>query len=280
VSLDDTPFIDARGLFNKPSPPPLPHDARILFWDVETSTLDLAIRQYDLKSYKGYHNYKNITRDWVMLGGAWMFMGETTPRCISVSSQNPFNDEMVVRKLHEILQQADILVAHNGDAFDIKKFNARAIYYGLEPLKDLVSIDTLKEARKYFKFTSNTLGYLAQFLGLEDKGQSPDWNKILDGDSEELSKMREYNKLDVLVLEQVYLKLRPWMKNHPNLQIYSRIKDIVGGIVQVCKVCGSPNIIKWGIWKSRTGKQTKQRYKCKCCHHNFVDPIYRGKKNG
>jgi uncharacterized protein YprB with RNaseH-like and TPR domain len=256
------------------------HDARILFWDVETSTLDLEIRQYDLKSYKGYHNYKNITRDWVMLGGAWKFMGDDNVRCISVSPRNPLNDEAVVHTLHKVLSEADILVAHNGDAFDIKKFNARAIFYGLAPLQDLHSIDTLKEARKYFKFTSNTLGYLAQFLGLEDKGESPNWNKILDGDSDELARMREYNKLDVLVLEQVYLKLRPWMKNHPNLQAYSKIKDIVGGLVQVCKACGSPDIMKWGYQKSRTGKQTKQRYRCRCCKHAFVDPIYKGKKNG
>jgi hypothetical protein len=281
--------MDLRGLLNAPkseytdktkTPEFRTHTARILFWDLETSTIDLNIRQYDLRSHKGYHHYKTIKRDWHILGGAWKFMGEDV-KCISVSSIDPLNDEAVVRRLHEILQQADILVAHNGDAFDIKKFNARALYYGLPPILNKHSIDTLKEARKGFRITSNALGYLGQFLKIEDaKLDSPDWNKVLDGDANELAVMREYNRMDVILLEKVYYKLLGWMKSHPNLNAYNKIKDVAGNEVQVCKNCGSPNLRKLDkpYYLKASGRRQDQ-FSCDDCGHVSLGIIKR-RKNG
>lgn len=259
----------------------LTHSAKILFWDLETSTIDLHLRQYDLKSHKGYHHYKTIKRDWHILGGAWKFMGGDV-RCISVSSKDPMNDEIVVRKLHEILMEADILIAHNGDAFDIKKFNTRALYYGLPPVMHKHSIDTLKEARKGFKITSNALGYLGQFLGIEDaKLDSPDWNKILEGDANELSSMREYNKGDVILLEKVYYKLRGWIKNHPNLNPHNKIKDVKGEEVQCCKNCGSVNVVKSDKpYYLRASGKMQHQFHCTDCGNVSLGMIKRSKRNG
>jgi RNase_H superfamily len=254
------------------------HSAKILLWDVETSSIDIHVRQYGLKVYNKYLNWKDIHRDWTMLGGSWMWLEDEVPRCVSVSSQNPFDDEFVVRRMHEILQQADVSVAHNGDNFDIKKFNTRALFYDLDPISHIHTIDTLKVAKKHFSFTSNSLGALAKTLKLEDKGQSPDWNKILSGCPEELAKMREYNRIDVLVLKQVYLKLRPWISNHHNLQPYSMVQDVIGKVIKCCKACGSLNIRKNGVYKTNSGNFTgKHKYKCNDCKHVFVD---HERKNG
>jgi hypothetical protein len=125
-------------------PMTLPHEAKILLWDIETSTIDLHIRQYDLTSRKGRHHYDTIHRDWNILGAAWKFLGDSSVRCVSVSSQNPTNDEYVVKKLHEVLTGVNILIAHNGDAFDLKKYNARALFYDLPPINHIHTIDTLK----------------------------------------------------------------------------------------------------------------------------------------
>ena len=267
---------------NKPVTTSLTHSAKILFWDIETSTLDLRIRQYDLRSHKGYHHYKNIERDWHILGAAWKWMDSDKTSCISVSSKDPMNDEGVVRKLHEILSEADILVAHNGDAFDVKKFNARALYYGLKPIMHKAQIDTLKEARKSFKITSNALGYLGQFLKIEDaKLESPDWNKILLGDAEELANMRVYNKQDVVLLEKVYFKLRGWMKSHPNLTPYNKIKDVKGNDVQCCKNCGSVDLVRSDkpYYLRGSGKR-QHRFECLSCGHESLGMIKKVKTNG
>ncbi len=245
----------------------LNHTANMLVWDIESTSIDILHRQYDLTVNTKRFRPDEIVRDWTMLGAAWKFIGNDEIRCISVSPKNPLNDYMVVKYTYEALEQADILIGHNSDAFDLKKFNARAIYYDMKPLPPKQQIDTLKEARKHFKFTSNKLSYLANYLGITSKDESPDWNRILDGDADELSKMREYNKKDVIVTEQLYLKLRGWMKTHPNVSLYTPIKDIEGKKLLSCKVCNSMNYSKYGFHYHKASKT--QRYQCLDCKTIF-----------
>ena len=122
---------------------------KILFWDIETTDLELAIRTYGLKNYTKYFNHKTIKRDWTMLGASWKFKGDMRPSVVSVKASDPFNDEGVVRVLYQVLQEADVLVGHNSDRFDLKKFNTRALHYGLAPLhiRTQQTVDTLKIAK-------------------------------------------------------------------------------------------------------------------------------------
>jgi DNA polymerase elongation subunit (family B) len=242
----------------------LNHTAKMLVWDIETSSIDILHRQYDLTVNTKRFSPDEIVRDWIMLGASWKLIGNDRVHCVSVSSKNPLDDYMVVKSTYEALEQADILIGHNSDAFDLKKFNARAIFYGMPPLPQKQQIDTLKEARKYFKFTSNKLSYLANYLGIESKDESPDWNKILDGDTQELSYMREYNKKDVIVTEQLYFKLASWMRTHPDVSVHTPIKDIEGNIIKSCSNCNSTNLAPSG---SRfTKKKAVKRYRCRDCN--------------
>lgn len=245
----------------------LNHTAKMLVWDIETSSIDILHRQYDLTVNTKRFSPDEIVRDWTMLGASWKLIGEDKVTCISVSSKNPLDDYMVVKTTYEAIAKADILIGHNSDAFDLKKFNARAIFYGMNPLPQKQQIDTLKEARKYFKFTSNKLSYLANYLGIDSKDESPKWDKILNGDKDELSIMREYNKKDVIVTEQLYLKLVSWMRTHPNVSIYSPIKDIEGNIILSCPKCNSTNYKKNGFRYGK--KKATQRYECNNCRGDF-----------
>jgi len=242
----------------------LNHTARMLVWDIETSSIDILHRQYDLTVNTKRFNPNEIVRDWNILGAAWKLIGHDKVSCVSVSSKNPTNDLEVVKIVHSVLMGADILIGHNSDAFDLKKFNARAIFHGLPPIPQKQQIDTLKEARKSFKFTSNKLSYLANTLGISSKDEAPDWNKILNGDSQELAVMREYNKKDVIVTEQLYFKLLSWMKTHPNVSVYSPIKDIEGKTIKTCHKCNSANVKQAGSRFTKT-KQIK-RYRCADCN--------------
>lgn len=239
----------------------------MLVWDIESSSIDILHRQYDLTVNTKRFRPEEIVRDWNIFSIAWKFIGSDTVNCLSVSSKNPTSDYYVVKQFHDVLMEADILIGHNSDAFDLKKYNARAIYHGLAPIPKKQQIDTLKEARKYFKFTSNKLSYLANYLGIDSKDESPDWNKILDGDIDELARMREYNKKDVIVTEQLYHKLTSWMKTHPNVSLYTPVKDIEGKKLLSCPACNSMNYKKDGF---NYGKSTKtQRYKCLDCRSLF-----------
>lgn len=241
---------------------------KMLVFDVETSSIDILHRAYGLKVFKKRFDIEEIQRDWTMLGAAWKWLDDDRVYCISVSPKNPLNDYEIIKRLHEVLDEAEIIIGHNSDSFDLKKFNARALYYGLPPIGKKHTIDTLKIARKNFALTSNKLRYLANFLQLSvQKEESPNWNAILSGDPEALSYMRHYNKIDVVVTEKVYKKLIGWHESHPNLNILNPIKDTAGNPILLCPNCQSPNIQKDGFYFLRNGRY--QRHKCSDCGRKF-----------
>jgi hypothetical protein len=172
--------------------------------------------------------------------------------------KNKESDKELVRKLWDLLDEADIVVAHNGDSFDIKKTNARLVVNGLNPPSPYRTVDTKKVAKKHFMFNSNSLNDLGQLLGLGKKlptGGFKLWLDCMAGDLNAWKKMKSYNKQDVLLLEKVYLKLRSWTKNHPNVGV--NISK------ETCHICGSSNIQKRGFNYCKVTKY--QRYHCKSC---------------
>lgn len=241
----------------------LNHTAKMLFYDVECSDITLQHNQYDLTVKFKRYGPDSIVRDWTMFSGAWKLLGCDKVECVSISPRNPFNDYEVIRRLHKALSDADILIGHNSDAFDLKKFNARAIIYDLPPIGKKQQIDTLKIARKYFKFTSNKLSYLANILKISAKDDSPDWEKVKEGNVDEIRAMREYNKQDVIVTEQLYLKLRSYHDTHPNIPVYSPMKDISGNKLSSCPKCNSLSYKLAGFRYSNAGKY--QRCVCHDC---------------
>jgi hypothetical protein len=74
----------------------------------------------------------------------------------------------------------------------------------------------------------------------------------MKGDKKALDKMVRYNKQDVRLLERVYKKLRPYMRTHPNENLFRFVK--------VCPVCGSRKFKKQGYKYNRTS--VRQQYQC------------------
>lgn len=241
---------------------------KILFWDIETTSIDILHRTYDLKVFVKRFKPDEIVRDWTILCIAWAY-DDDPPKCISVTPNNIYNDAEVVRYFHGILSEADYVCGHNIDNFDVKKFNARAIQLGLEPVIISQQIDTLKILRKYFKFTSNKLSYACKYLGIDQKDESPDWDLILSGDREELSKCRKYCKQDVVAVRALYHKIKAWHKTHPDMNIVNPVRDVSGLLVKpVCPVCCSANTKKKGFrYQSKT---KKQRFLCLDCNFSFA----------
>lgn len=230
---------------------------KIILWDIETSWVKAYT--WNLWPQNGIpHN--NIIEDWSILCGAWKELGSDKVHAVAVSKVG--DDKEVVQKLRDVLSDASIIIGHNGDKFDIKKLNARLIYHGLEPLAKIQSVDTLKEVKKIASFTSNRLDYLSKFFGGEGKlHNSPSlWVDVMNGNKKALKEMVIYNKVDVDVLEKVYLKLRPYMKAHPHVGVLKGEDRNCS-----CNKCGSKNIKKNGLRFTAAGIK-KQEIKCKKCH--------------
>lgn len=173
-------------------------------------------------------------------------------------TKHPENDKQLVKKLWKLFDEADVIIAHNGDNFDIKKANARFAYYNMKPPSPYKTIDTLKVARRHFSFTSNKLDDLSKYLGYGRKLVHTGfnlWQRCMKGDPKAWKKMVRYNKRDVELLEKIYLHFRPWIDNHPNL-------NLLNDTTRTCPNCGGV-IKRQGFRISRVSKF--QRYKCMSC---------------
>ena len=175
--------------------------------------------------------------------------------------------EEMLKGIHSLLNEADAVIHYNGKRFDIPLLNREFVQYGLPPPAPYKQIDLLTVARNTFKFASNKLDHVAEFLGLGKKVQHEGfelWIKCMAGNPEAWKKMEEYNKGDVTLLEKVYGKLKPWIKNHPNHSLHAE--------ALVCPNCGGNHYQSRGSYYTHNCKYS--RYQCMGCGKWF-----RGTKN-
>ena len=168
--------------------------------------------------------------------------------------------ENMVKKVWDLLDQADVVVHYNGTKFDIPTLNREFIHYGFKPPSQFKQIDLLKTVRSQFKYPSNKLDYVAQQLGLGSKTKHMGmemWRDCMDGCPKAWAVMKRYNKQDVLLTQKLYHELLPWIKTHPNWGVYLDNDN------PICRNCGSAKIKKNGI--ERTHTLTYQRYRCTVC---------------
>lgn len=232
---------------------------KILIFDIETCPL----LSYTWGLWE--QNVIDVKNNWYMLSFSAKWLGEkkiTTKGLIDYKSfkKDMENDKELVEDLWKLMDEADVVIAHNGKAFDVKKSNARFIAHGLTPPSGYKIIDTMLVARRYFKFDSNSLKNLAKYLKVGQKMETGGfqlWKDCMIGEKKAWKKMLRYNKQDVIVLEDVYLKLRPWMTtDHPNINVLS-------GRLEACPICGSNHLQKRGFSITRISR--KQRYQCQSC---------------
>lgn len=231
---------------------------KILLWDIETShNLVAAFRLFE-----DYTPPENIVQERFIICAAWKWLGDKKVSSVSVLDDpelfalNPYDDLHVLKTLHSVLSEADVIVAHNGDKYDIKFTEGRMLMQGLDPLPPLTKIDTLKVAKKRFLFNSNKLDYLGQILGVGRKKKTGNqlWLKVLQGDPQAIKKMVTYNEGDVTLLEKVFLKLRPYMSAHLSGESFGQVG---------CPRCASLKIQQRGVHRTLT--RTFQRFQCQAC---------------
>lgn len=232
---------------------------KILFWDLETAQNLVAVFRL---ANNDWIDPSAIVRERYVICGSWKWMGEKQVHAISVLNdarrytKDPYDDYHVVKVLHDILSQADVIVAHNGDSFDTKWLETRALFHKLPALPPIISIDTYKVAKARFYLNSNKLDYLGQFLGVGRKKETKTglWMRVLKGEKKAIHEMVEYNKQDVLLLERVFMKLRPYIANHIN-------RELFGG--EGCPRCGSHKVQSRGF--HRAISRVYRRWQCQAC---------------
>jgi hypothetical protein len=167
----------------------------------------------------------------------------------------------VALSAHHLMSEADAIITYNGIGFDLPYLNSMILDAGLTPPIPYKSIDLLPVVRKEFKYPSYKLQYVANRLRLGGKLEHEGhelWIKCRNGDEKAWAKMEKYNRQDVKLTEKLYLKILPWIKNHPNMGLFHP-----SNTMPVCTNCGGVNVVKNGTRMTQTG--IYQRYYCNGC---------------
>ena len=232
---------------------------RVLFWDIETSLQTVAVFQL---AHNDWIDPSSIISERYVICAGWKWQGEDKVHTVSVLddpkrfAKDPYDDKHVIQTLHKVLSEADVIVHHNGDSFDKRYVDTRILFHELEPLPPITSIDTYKVAKTKLLLNSNKLNYIGGFtkVGQKKHTSSGLWMRVLKGEKKAIQEMVAYNKQDVLLLEKVYLKLRPYIANHVNRQLFGRTG---------CPRCGSHKTQSRGTHVALT--RTYQRFHCQNC---------------
>jgi hypothetical protein len=235
---------------------------RIVTIDIETS----PIESYTWGLWEQNVGLEQIKTEWTILSYAAKWFGEKKMIYKDTSGRGVKrvrDDKKLLEDLWTILDAADIVVAQNGKRFDMKKINARLLMHNLPPYSPVRVVDTLQVSKNHFGFTSNKLAWLSKYLTATPKSEHKKfpgfdlWLECLKDNPKAWAEMKKYNIQDVIATEELYVKLRPWITNHPNMGAYNLSP------VPQCPKCASVNQQSRGTATTQQGRYT--RYQCQDC---------------
>lgn len=235
-----------------------------LFFDIETSYCQGWFWQ---PSFKTSITYEQVIKHSAIICICYKWEG--SDKLYSLQWDKGDDKEMCL-KFAKILEDADEVVGHNGDRFDIPKFRTRLLLHGVKSMADIKSIDTLKISRQKFKFKSNRLDNIGRELGFggkKDTGGIQLWHDIIQNNSKKaMSEMIAYCKRDVELLEKVFLKLEGFSKPKTHIGVF------MGEDKCSCPFCGieKTHFVQRRITSNGT---IKVQMKCPECNKYYMTSL-------
>lgn len=225
---------------------------KLLFLDIETAPN---------KAYVWGLFDQNIAANQVEATGyilCWSakWLGDSTMHFGSM--QGKTDSLTMLRGIHKLLDEADVVIHYNGTKFDIPTLNKEFVKAKLPPPSPYKQLDMLQVCRKAFRFESNKLAFVSSALETGAKVRHEGfelWVKCMNGDPKAWERMGRYNRGDVTLLEKLYRRLRPWIVKHPNHSAHR------SGLC--CPKCGSEKVQQRGEQVAQT--RTYLRYHCQSC---------------
>lgn len=216
-----------------------------IFFDLESSLM----LGYFFKLWDENISFRRVKKQSHLLSAAWAFDDEGVQGCRLTPEQVRDSDDLtIVVNMIEALNKADHMVTFNGKRFDVKLLNTRAIQWGLPPIKPIKHTDLFEQAKKVFKFPSNSMQNISMYLGEEGKlqtGGSDLWERCAEWENYQqcnnaLEEMLLYNKQDIEATRDLYKRFQGWMKGIPNHGTMSN--ELSGNHTLRCTHCGSDSV--------------------------------------
>ena len=226
---------------------------RILHLDIETAPHLV----YAWGLWRQTINIKNVVESGYTMCFAAKWHGEKKVEFRSIHHDGEME---MLQRIWDLLDEADFVVTYNGNSFDLPTLQKEFVKHGFPPPSTYRSIDLISTVRKQFRFASTKLDFVCQELDLGKKTQHAGmdlWHGCMAGDDKSWKTMKRYNKNDVVIMEALYERLLPWIKNHPNWGPF------MDDSRPTCRNCGSNHVIKKGVERTNVG--TYQRFRCGDC---------------
>ena len=229
--------------------PLVPAKPKVLIFDIESSGLQgdfatiLTIGSKWLGEPKKNTLVKNITH----------FPGWRS---------DPSNDSKLVKWFYPRMVEADVWVTFFGQAqssgkgFDEPMIVTKLLEHHLPALPDKIHIDIYRTARKYLRIHSRRLAVVAEFLGVPTQKTpilASIWKRAGAGHKESINYLDDHCRKDVWITEEVYYRLRPYIRDHPRLMGFGP-----------CRFCGSAHLTRQGYRITRSQGRSIQ-IQCKDC---------------
>lgn len=219
-------------------------EPKIMLFDIEASSLEASFGHTLCFGYK--------------------YLGAKRAKVLSLADFNTPGpgkepDANLLPKVHDLLtNRADIIITYYGKEYDRKFLNTRMLMVGLAPLPPLSSehIDLYFTARGNLKLHSNRLQAVSEALGCpmsKTPVRADTWRLAQRGDPKAMAYVVKHCRLDVDILEWCYMKLRPFVRQHP-----PRSADR-----GACRVCAGTSWENLGT-RFRYGQQDR-RLRCRGC---------------
>ena len=233
-----------------------------LFFDIETSYYKLEIKSWQLKNFKKYFDHNDIIREKEIICISYKWQYEDKVHTLDWRD----GEKKMLKAFIKVLGDADEAIGHNGDRFDLPFLRTRCIANGVLMFTSYRTLDTLKKSRGSFLFASNRLDYLGKFFGVGGKEEHPGfemWEEIVENNNEEmLKKMIRYCERDVVLLEDVYYIMSPFITHNNNFAV------LTGGEKFHCPECASKDVEMHNTYSTPYGI-VRRNMKCNSCKKGY-----------
>ena len=218
---------------------------KILYWDLESSLLEGQF----FRLWKENIPFNRITKQTHLLSHSYSFNNDKVIGSRLTPEQVKTGDDFdLVVNMIEAISKADVMVTFNGKKFDVKLLNTRALFWGLPPISYPKHIDLFEQAKRVFKFPSNSMQNVSKYLGLDGKIATCGtqlWERCANWENynqcnNALEEMMVYGNQDIEATRDLFNRMKGWMKNIPN--IGNIVNEVSGNKTLRCIHCGHDDI--------------------------------------
>lgn len=218
-------------------------EPRILHWDIESTALNASFGTILCIGYK-FHGDKEKVK---------------VPSILDFPHKHMLDDRKLVAHFAEVYEQCDYHTGWYSERFDLPMIRSKMVEYGMKPLPPKPQLDLWKWARKNGKLHSNRLAAWQEFLKTPNAKTPIDflaWRHAALGNKSAMKDVIHHCHCDVLALEDIFKRIRPWLDNEPNRGMFTGEHDN-------CPTCGADALQRRGV--QVTALRTFQRYQCLGC---------------